>query len=227
MGPRHLFFSAITGSNLFDLARNKFPESEDQALQKSLEDALKALTSYGVKYRDERLDNFLWADGERVMVIDLSRSNLVPRKCGREATIMPPPILSCANSGELAIRTTHHCMTSIPGVTCHSDGIIVSGCTECTTFVRSDVEGSAARCRPDLSPASFHPHNSHHTIQTCPSKDRIASGLKVSPSFIGRHEEHVDWDNLGAATRAWRLFVRERWVGGDTADQQKRDLIEE
>ncbi|KAJ5632589.1 hypothetical protein N7490_008928 [Penicillium lividum] len=47
------------------------------------------------------------------------------------------------------------------------------------------------------------------------------------PSFIRRHEEHVDWDNLGAATRAWRHFVRERWVGGDTADQQKRDLIEE
>jgi hypothetical protein len=47
------------------------------------------------------------------------------------------------------------------------------------------------------------------------------------PSFIRRHEVHVDWDNLGAATRAWRHFVRERWVGGDTADQQKRDLIEE
>lgn len=27
----------------------------------------------------------------------------------------------------------------------------------------------------------FHPHNCHHTIQTCPSKDRIASGLKVFP----------------------------------------------
>ncbi|KAJ5803369.1 uncharacterized protein N7503_005819 [Penicillium pulvis] len=47
------------------------------------------------------------------------------------------------------------------------------------------------------------------------------------PSVIRRHEEHVDWDSLGATTRAWRYFARERWVGGDTADQQKRDLIEE
>ncbi|KAJ6090434.1 hypothetical protein N7486_009249 [Penicillium sp. IBT 16267x] len=72
-GSPALVFSAITGSNLVDLARNKFPESKDQALQKSLEDALKALTSYGVEYRDERLDNFLWADGERAMIIDLEQ----------------------------------------------------------------------------------------------------------------------------------------------------------
>lgn len=71
-GSPALVFSAIAGSNLFDLARNKFPESKDEALKKSLEDAFKALTSYGVEYRDEKLDNFLWVD-KRVMVIDLKQ----------------------------------------------------------------------------------------------------------------------------------------------------------
>ncbi|KAI2743107.1 hypothetical protein DTO013E5_268 [Penicillium roqueforti] len=32
--------------------------------------------------------------------------------------------------------------------------------------------------------------------------------------------------NFDAASRAWRHFVREQWVGGDGADQQKRALIE-
>ncbi|KAJ6028852.1 hypothetical protein N7540_004428 [Penicillium herquei] len=48
------------------------------------------------------------------------------------------------------------------------------------------------------------------------------------PSFIRRHKEAIEWENLCAATRAWRYFVRQRWVGSsDTADQQKRDLIEQ
>lgn len=55
-----LIFSAIPGSNLFHLARNKFPQSKDAALQNSLEDAFRALTSYGVECQDEKLDNFLW-----------------------------------------------------------------------------------------------------------------------------------------------------------------------
>jgi hypothetical protein len=67
-----LVFSAIAGSNLFNLARNKFPKSKDEALQKSIKDALKALTSYRVKYRDEKLDNFLWVD-KQVMVINLKQ----------------------------------------------------------------------------------------------------------------------------------------------------------
>ncbi|KAJ5393064.1 uncharacterized protein N7487_010705 [Penicillium crustosum] len=46
------------------------------------------------------------------------------------------------------------------------------------------------------------------------------------PSFIRRHEEPVARKNFDAASRAWRHFVREQWVGGDGADQQKRALIE-
>lgn len=52
----------LAGSNLFHLARNKFPESKDEALRKSLENALRALTLYGVQYEDEKLDNFMWVD---------------------------------------------------------------------------------------------------------------------------------------------------------------------
>ncbi|OQE13039.1 hypothetical protein PENFLA_c056G01948 [Penicillium flavigenum] len=46
------------------------------------------------------------------------------------------------------------------------------------------------------------------------------------PSFIRRHEEPVASENFDAASRAWRHFVRDQWVGGDAADQQKRALIE-
>lgn len=73
-GSPALVLSAIAGSNLFDLARNKFPESKNEILQKGLEDAFKALTSYGVEYWDEKLDNFSWVDeDQRVMVIDLEQ----------------------------------------------------------------------------------------------------------------------------------------------------------
>jgi len=67
-----LVLSAIAGSNLFDLARNKFPESKDEALRKSLKDAFEALTSYGVEYSDGKLENILWVD-ERVMIIDFKQ----------------------------------------------------------------------------------------------------------------------------------------------------------
>lgn len=70
-GSPALVISAIASSNLFDLTRNKFPESKDQALQETLDNVMKALTSYGVEYIDQRLDNFLWTDSERVMIIDL------------------------------------------------------------------------------------------------------------------------------------------------------------
>lgn len=62
----------MAGNHLFDVARSNFPESKNEALRKSLEDAFKALTSYGVEYRDEKLDNILWVD-ERVMVIDFEQ----------------------------------------------------------------------------------------------------------------------------------------------------------
>ncbi|KAJ5363031.1 hypothetical protein N7541_003875 [Penicillium brevicompactum] len=46
------------------------------------------------------------------------------------------------------------------------------------------------------------------------------------PSFIRRHKEPLAPENLDAASRAWRHFVRDQWVSGDAADQQKRALIE-
>lgn len=46
------------------------------------------------------------------------------------------------------------------------------------------------------------------------------------PSFIRGHKTPVAWEGFDAATRAWRCFVRDQWVGDATADQRKRDLIE-
>ncbi|RJE19039.1 hypothetical protein PHISCL_08622 [Aspergillus sclerotialis] len=67
-----LVFSAIDGNNLFYLARHKFPENKDETLRKSLKDAFNALSSYGVEYRDEKLDNILWVD-EQVMIVDFEQ----------------------------------------------------------------------------------------------------------------------------------------------------------
>lgn len=44
------------------------------------------------------------------------------------------------------------------------------------------------------------------------------------PSRIRRHEEPVE--DVESATCAWRRFVREQWVDGTDADQQRRALIE-
>ncbi|PKY08469.1 hypothetical protein P168DRAFT_278055 [Aspergillus campestris IBT 28561] len=49
-GSMALNFLAIAGRHLYYLARNKLPESENEALQQSLEDALETLTPYGVEY---------------------------------------------------------------------------------------------------------------------------------------------------------------------------------
>lgn len=65
-----LVLSNMAGTNLYDLACKNFPEKEDEVLHKSLRDAFQALTSYGVEYQDQRLDNCLWVDG-RVVMIDL------------------------------------------------------------------------------------------------------------------------------------------------------------
>lgn len=46
------------------------------------------------------------------------------------------------------------------------------------------------------------------------------------PSYIRRHKQPVD--DVEAATRAWRHFVREQWTEtqGVAADQQRRALVE-
>lgn len=89
-GAPVLVFSAIAGNNLFDLAHGKFPESKDGAFKKSLEDALETLTSYGVEYRDVELANFLWADDNRAMIIDLEDVKL-----GTTTTCMGEKRQSC------------------------------------------------------------------------------------------------------------------------------------
>lgn len=66
-----LVLSAIAGTTLFELAREEFPQSEDEILQEHQEKALEALWSYGVEYTDQKLDNFFATDdSRRVMDID-------------------------------------------------------------------------------------------------------------------------------------------------------------
>lgn len=75
-----------------------------------------------------------------------------------------------------------------------------------------------------LTKLLFNPRNYYHSIMSLTrSHSQWPRGI---PSFIRRHEEPVARKNFDAASRAWRHFVREQWVGGDGADQQKRALIE-
>ncbi|KAK3311912.1 hypothetical protein B0H66DRAFT_506442 [Apodospora peruviana] len=71
-GSPTLVLSVIDGTTLFDLARG-FSEDEYDALRQSLEIALRAITSYGVDYTDEKLDNFLALDDWGIMIVDLEQ----------------------------------------------------------------------------------------------------------------------------------------------------------
>lgn len=61
------------GTTLSELRQDNFPESKDNSLEEQLAKALRALTSYGVKYIDAKLDNFLAMDDGQVMIVDFSR----------------------------------------------------------------------------------------------------------------------------------------------------------
>lgn len=76
-----LVLSFTDGKTLVDLWHSL---SEDY-LQQRLEEALRALTSYGVHYTDTKLDNFLMLDGGRLMVIDLEQVELDTTKVWEES----------------------------------------------------------------------------------------------------------------------------------------------
>ncbi|KAJ5570079.1 uncharacterized protein N7459_009509 [Penicillium hispanicum] len=68
-----LVLSYIAGTNLFELARQKFPKSEDSVLEQQIAKALGALASYRVEYLNQKLANFLMLDDGRVMIVDLEK----------------------------------------------------------------------------------------------------------------------------------------------------------
>lgn len=81
-----LVLSAIARTTLSELARDKFPKSKDDALEEQLAKALRALTSYGVKYIDAKRDNFLVADDGQVMIVDFEQVEFHTTKVWEEST---------------------------------------------------------------------------------------------------------------------------------------------
>ncbi|KAK4671739.1 hypothetical protein QC764_511665 [Podospora pseudoanserina] len=71
-GSPALVLSLIEGETLTHLWRY-LPE---QVLQKRFEEALGALTSYGVHYTDAKLDNFMMRNDRRLMVFDFEQVKL-------------------------------------------------------------------------------------------------------------------------------------------------------
>ncbi|KAK4642584.1 hypothetical protein QC761_0086030 [Podospora bellae-mahoneyi] len=77
-GSPALVLSFIRGKTVYELLREgRLPEDKDlEALRNSLQDALRALTGYGVEYTDMKTDNFLLTDDGRATVVDLEQAEL-------------------------------------------------------------------------------------------------------------------------------------------------------
>lgn len=65
-----LILSDVAGTTLYDLARSK-TEIEDEILENELKIALKELHEHGAEHWDQKMDNFLFCDNGKVMVVDL------------------------------------------------------------------------------------------------------------------------------------------------------------
>lgn len=94
-----LVLSDIAGTTLFELARDKFPKDKDNEtfydqVENGLMDAFEALTSFGVKYTDQKLDNFLMVGDGRVMIVDLEMVEFNTTKDWPNCT-------NCATAGAL------------------------------------------------------------------------------------------------------------------------------
>jgi hypothetical protein len=81
-----LVLSAIVGTTLYELASDNFPESKDEALGGQFAKALKVLTSYGIEYFDEKLDNFLMLEDGRVTIVDLEHVRFNKSKAWEESS---------------------------------------------------------------------------------------------------------------------------------------------
>lgn len=84
--PQQLALSTIAGTTLSELARSGFPKSKDDALEGQLAKALRALTLYGIKYIDAKLDNFLVVDDGQVMIVDFEQVEFHATKVWEEST---------------------------------------------------------------------------------------------------------------------------------------------
>lgn len=71
-GSPALVLSEIIGQRLYDLTMKY---GEDDEFERKLEEAYKALTSYGVTHGDTKLDNAIDV-GDRVMLIDLEQAEI-------------------------------------------------------------------------------------------------------------------------------------------------------
>ncbi|KAL2015108.1 hypothetical protein VTK56DRAFT_6308 [Thermocarpiscus australiensis] len=89
-GSPTLVLSFIDGKTLLDLWHSLTEDS----LRQRLEEALRALTSYGVHYTDTKFDNFIMLDDGRLMVIDLEQVELDTTKVWEES-------VNSANVGSL------------------------------------------------------------------------------------------------------------------------------
>lgn len=77
-GSSALVLSFVRGKTIYELLREgRLPKDKDlEALRNCLQDALRALTVYGVEYTDMKTDNFLLTDDGRATVVDLEQAEL-------------------------------------------------------------------------------------------------------------------------------------------------------
>lgn len=75
-----LILSEVSGSTLYELARNKTEVSED-TLQSQLQEVFSVLQNHGVEYGDLRPENFLLCDNGKIVILDLEDVSF-PRETG-------------------------------------------------------------------------------------------------------------------------------------------------
>lgn len=80
-----LILSEVSGSTLYELARNNAKVSED-ILQGQLQLAFSVLQKHGVEYGDLRPENFLLCDNGKIVILDLEDVSF-PRETGEALSL--------------------------------------------------------------------------------------------------------------------------------------------
>ncbi|KAJ5468636.1 hypothetical protein N7475_006388 [Penicillium sp. IBT 31633x] len=95
-----LILADIGGITLYDLACRK-DKIDGEMLERELKKAPRALYDHGVQYEDQRLDNFLLCDNNKVMIVDLEQVKSFDKSqpCEKHANLDGVYILSWVTSG--------------------------------------------------------------------------------------------------------------------------------
>lgn len=98
-----LVLSDVPGVTLYELVRQKI-DIEDQVVKSALREAFKELHSCGCEHWDQKLDNFLFCQDDKVVIIDLEDVKFPEEREPWEKSLM----LATADSIFREVRDLRH-----------------------------------------------------------------------------------------------------------------------